>query len=165
MSIFNSSSDIKMFDEQSFYRAFEKDLYLARRSVIIESPFITLRRIDELLPVLTKLRRKGVAVTINTRNPIEHDAEYETQALVAIEQLQGLGVKVLYTVKHHRKLAIIDGSIAWNGGLNILSQHGSCEIMWRVASEDIADQLLGFIGLIASQGRTGALERRDDIIV
>lgn len=45
MSIFNSSSDIKMFDEQSFYRAFEKDLHLARRSVIIESPFITLRRI------------------------------------------------------------------------------------------------------------------------
>ena len=74
-------------------------------------------------------------------------------------------MKVLYTVKHHRKLAIIDAGIAWNGGLNILSQHGSCEIMWRVASEDIADQLLGFIGLIASQGRTGALERRDDIIV
>ena len=82
MNIFNSASDIKMFDEQSFYRAFEKDLYLARRSVIIESPFITLRRIDEPLPVLTKLRRKGVAVTINTRNPIEHDAEYETQARI-----------------------------------------------------------------------------------
>ena len=153
MSIFNNAGDIKMFDEQSFYRAFEKDLYLARRSVIIESPFITLRRIDELLPVLTKLRRKGVAVTINTRNPIEHDAEYETQALVAIEQLQGLGVKVLYTVKHHRKLAIIDGMVAWHGSLNILSQHDSCEIMWRVASEGIADQLLGFIKLTKYTGR------------
>ena len=153
MSIFNNAGDIKMFDEQSFYHAFEKDLYLARRNVIIESPFITLRRIDELLPVLTKLRRKGVAVTINTRNPIEHDAEYETQALIAIEQLQGLGVKVLYTVKHHRKLAIIDGGIAWNGSLNILSQHDSCEIMWRVASEGIADQLLGFIKLTKYTGR------------
>ena len=37
MSIFNSAGDIKMFDEQSFYRSFEKDLYLARRSVIIVS--------------------------------------------------------------------------------------------------------------------------------
>src|SRR5574344_427381 len=108
-----------MFDEKSFYRVFEKDLYLARRSVIIESPFITLRRIDELLPVLTKLRRKGVAVTINTRNPIEHEEEYEMRALIAVEKLQGLGVKVLYTVKHHRKLAIIDGMVAWNGSLNI----------------------------------------------
>ena len=153
MNIFSSPSGIQMYDEQSFYRAFEKDLYLARRSVIIESPSITLRRIDELLPMFTKLRRKGVSVTVNTRNPIEHDAEYETQALVAIEQLQGLGVKVLYTVKHHRKLAIIDGGIAWNGSLNILSQHDSCEIMWRVASEGIADQLLGFIKLTKYTGR------------
>ena len=153
MSIFSSPSGIQMYDEQSFYRTFEKDLYLARRSVIIESPFITLRRIDELLPMFTKLRRKGVSVTVNTRNPIEHDAEYETQALVAIEQLQGLGVKVLYTVKHHRKLAIIDGGIAWNGSLNILSQHDSCEIMWRVASEGIAEQLLGFIKLTKYTGR------------
>lgn len=152
MSIFSSPSGIQMYDEQSFYRAFEKDLYLAGRSVIIESPFITLRRIDELLPVFTKLRRKGVAVTINTRNPIEQDEEYEMQALVAIEQLQGLGVKVLYTVKNHRKLAIIDGVIAWNGSLNILSQHDSCEIMWRVASKGIADQLLGFIKLTKYMG-------------
>ena len=153
MNIFSSPSRTQMYDEQSFYRAFQKDLYSARKSVIIESPFITLRRIEELLPVITKLRRKGVSVTVNTRNPIEHDEEYEMQALVAIEKLQGLGVKVLYTVKHHRKLAIIDGGIAWNGSLNILSQHDSCEIMWRVASKGIADQLLGFIKLTKYTGR------------
>ena len=147
MNIFSSPSGTQMYDEQSFYRAFQKDLYSARKSVIIESPFITLRRIEELLPVVIKLRRKGVSVTVNTRNPIEHDAEYETQALVAIEQLQGLGVKVLCTVKYHRKLAIIDGMVAWHGSLNILSQNDSCEIMWRVASKGIADQLLGFIKL------------------
>ena len=153
MSIFSSPSGTQMYDEQSFYRAFQKDLYSARKSVIIESPFITLRRIEEMLPVITKLRRKGVSVTVNTRNPIEHEEEYEMQALVAIEKLQGLGVKVLYTVKHHRKLAIIDGTIAWNGSLNILSQHDSCEIMWRVASKGIADQLLGFIKLTKYIGR------------
>ena len=153
MNIFISPSGTQMYDEQSFYRAFEKDLYSARKSVIIESPFITLRRIEELLPVITKLRRKGVSVTVSTRNPIEHEEEYEMQALVAIEKLQGLGVKVLYTVKHHRKLAIIDGTVTWNGSLNILSQHDSCEIMWRVASKGIADQLLGFVKLTKYIGK------------
>jgi hypothetical protein len=147
MNIFSSQSDIRMFDEQTFYRAFEKDLHCARKSVVIESPFITLRRINELLLVITKLTKRGVSVTVNTRNPVEHDEEYETQALIAIEQLQNLGVKILFTVKHHRKLAIIDNSIAWNGSLNILSQNDSCEIMWRVASESTANQLLGFIKL------------------
>ena len=153
MSIFSSTGGVRMYDEQSFYRAFQKDLYSARKSVIIESPFITLRRIEELLPVVTKLRRKGELVTVNTSNPIEHDEEYEMQALIAVEKLQELGVKILYTVKHHRKLAIIDGGIAWNGSLNILSQHDSCEIMWRVASKGIADQLLGFIKLTKYTGR------------
>ena len=153
MSIFSSTGGVRMYDEQSFYRAFEKDLYSARKSVIIESPFITLWRIEELLPVVTKLRRKGVLVTVNTRNPIEHDEEYEMQALIAVEKLQELGVKVLYTVKHHRKLAIIDGTVTWNGSLNILSQHDSCEIMWRVASKCIADKLLVFIKLTKYTGR------------
>ena len=58
MNIFSSPSGTQMYDEQSFYRAFQKDLYSARRNVIIESPFITLRRIEELLPVIIKLRRK-----------------------------------------------------------------------------------------------------------
>ena len=142
-----------MYDEQSFYRAFQKDLYSARKIVIIESPFITLRRTEELLPVITKLRRKGVSVTVNTRNPIEHEEEYEMQALIEVEKLQGLGVKVLYTIRHHRKLAIIDGTVTWNGSLNILSQHDSCEIMWRVASKGIADQLLGFVKLTKYIGK------------
>ena len=52
MNIFSSPSGTQMYDEQSFYRAFQQDLYSARKSVIIESPFITLRRIEELLPAV-----------------------------------------------------------------------------------------------------------------
>ncbi len=140
-------NDMTMFDQQSFYKAFEKDLLLAQDEVIIESPFITVRRINELLPMLTRLRNRGVSITINTRNPIEHDIEYEAQALDSIATLQSLGVRVLYTVKHHRKLAVIDKTIIWNGSLNILSQNDSCEIMWRVNSSDAAYRLLGFINV------------------
>lgn len=78
-------NDMTMFDQQSFYKAFEKDLLLAQDEVIIESPFITIRRTNELLPTLTRLRERGVSITVNTRNPVEHDAEYEAQ-LVALAQ-------------------------------------------------------------------------------
>ena len=107
MSIFSSTGGVRMYDEQSFYRAFEKDLYSARKSVIIESQFITLRRIEELLPAVTKLRRRGVSVTVNTRNPIEHEEEYEMQALIAIEKLQGQGMKVSEVLLsgHHGEIA------------------------------------------------------------
>lgn len=141
------SSDIRMYDQETFYKAFEKDLLLAKDEVIIESPFITTKRINELLRIFTRLRNRGVAIIINTRNPEEHDTEYEIQALDSIAALQELDIKVLYTVKHHRKIAVIDKMIVWNGSLNILSQNNSCEIMWRVNSSEAAYRLLGFISV------------------
>ena len=68
------------------------------------------------------------------------------QAEEAVRRLQELDVRVMYTVKHHRKLAIIDDEILWEGSLNILSQNDSCEIMRRSVSAQLANQMLSFIG-------------------
>ena len=65
----------KLFDNNTFYKAFERDLRRAKQSVIIESPFVTSRRMEHLLPRLIKLRHKGVRVVVNTRDPEEHNEE------------------------------------------------------------------------------------------
>ena len=140
----NNSS---LFDNNTFYKAFEHDLRRARLSVIIESPFITRRRMEHLLPLLTKLRRKGMRIVVNTRNPEEHNEKYAIQSEDAVAAMQDIGIKVLYTVKHHRKLAIIDEEVLWEGSLNILSQGDSCEIMRRTYSNDLAKGMMHFIGL------------------
>ena len=140
----NNSS---LFDNNTFYKAFERDLKHAKQSVIIESPFITRRRMEHLLPILKKLRRKGVRIVVNTRSPEEHNEEYAIQAENAVASMQDIGIKVLYTVKHHRKLAIIDEEILWEGSLNILSQGDSCEVMRRTASNNLAWQMIHFIKL------------------
>ena len=137
----------KLFDNNSFYKAFERDLGHDKQSVIIESPFITSRRMEHLLPILIKLRRKGVRVVVNTRNPEEHNEEYMIQAEDAVAAMQDIGIKVLYTVKHHRKLAIIDDEILWGGSLNILSQGDSCEVMRRTVSSSLAWQMICFTKL------------------
>lgn len=136
-----------LFDNNTFYRAFERDLRCAKRSVIIESPFITSRRMVHLLPILRKLRNRGVNIVVNTRNPEEHNDEYGIQGKDAIAVMQDIGVRVLYTVKHHRKLAIIDKEILWEGSLNILSQGDSCEIMRRTKSSSLVCQMISFIKL------------------
>ena len=135
-----------LFDNSTFYKAFERDLRRARQSVIIESPFITRRRMEHLLPILTKLCRKGVQIVVNTRNPEEHNEEYAVQADDAVAAMQDIGIKVLYTVKHHRKLAIIDEEVLWEGSLNILSHGDSCEIMRRTYSGAVAEEMARFIG-------------------
>lgn len=140
-------SNSTLFDNNTFYKAFEQDLRCATQSAVIESPFITARRMECLLPLLSKLRHKGVSILVNTRSPEEHNEEYGIQAENAIATMQDMGVRVLYTVKHHRKLAIIDDEILWEGSLNILSQGDSCEIMRRTASTSLALQMMNFIKL------------------
>jgi len=70
-----------------------------------------------------------------------------TPAEVGIATLQDLGVLVLFTGGHHRKLAIIDRQITWEGSLNILSQTDSCEVMRRIESAELTKQMISFIGL------------------
>lgn len=137
----------RLFDHNTFYQAFEKDLKHSRHCVLIESPFITSKRIEYLFPILHKLRLRNVRVIINTRCPDEHSEELAIQAALAIKALQSIGVAVLYTGKHHRKLAIIDAEILWEGSLNILSQSDSCEIMRRAESQELARQMALFVGL------------------
>lgn len=136
-----------LYNQDSFYEAFLRDMRRAKAQLIIESPFITSKRVRVLLPVFEELRRKGVEIIINTRNPEEHDGAYQNQAADAIEAFQSLGAVVLYTVGHHRKLAIIDNEIVWEGSLNILSFSDSCEIMRRIASSEEARIMTKFIGV------------------
>ena len=64
-----------------------------------------------------------------------------------IAVLQDMGISVLFTGSHHRKLAVIDSRILYEGSLNILSQNDSCEVMRRIESEQLAQQMMSFIGL------------------
>ncbi len=137
----------QLFNDATFYPAFVHDLNRCRIEAIIESPFITTKRAAFLAPVLMSLKRRGVRVIINTRDPNEHETHMRIQSRMAVEEFQQAGVQVLYTDKHHRKLAILDGEILWEGSLNILSQNDSCEVMRRVESAGLAMQMLQFVKL------------------
>lgn len=140
-------ADTGLYDQDTFYRRFIYDLRNANNEVVIESPFITERRMDIILPELARLTKRGVKVIVNTKPSIEHDGFMQEQAEAAVASMQSIGVEVLLTVGHHRKLAVIDRAIVWEGSLNILSQYDSCEIMRRLQSEQLASQLLSFIKL------------------
>ena len=141
-------ADTKLFNEDTFYAAFLKDLDTCGAEVIIESPFVTCKRIAILLPALKRLKAKGVKAAVNTRDPFEQDDERNrADAHRAIAQLQSIGVQVVFTAGHHRKLAVLDRKILYEGSLNILSQNNSREVMRRIESVQLAWQMIGFAKL------------------
>ena len=137
-----------LYDETDFYRAFISDLNREKEEVIIESPYITTKRMDMLYPIFSKLTKKGIKIYEITRDPIEHEGNLRIQAEREIRGFEMLGIQVLIcSGKHHRKLAMVDRKVLWEGSLNILSQCYSREIMRRIESEAITRQMFSFLRL------------------
>lgn len=142
MSDFNSL----LCNEDTFYKQFINDLLEAKEEVIIESPYITKKRLYMLRPSFEKLVKKGVRVFILTRDPLEHDRIMAEQSEQGIQYFEALGPQVLIiSGGHHRKLAMIDRKVLWEGSLNILSQSQSREFMRRIESKELTEEMFQFL--------------------
>ncbi len=137
-----------LFDEKTFYKQFKRDLLRSKSEVVIESPFITTARMNKLAPVLQKLVNRGVKVYVVTRDPKEHQSPFAEQSEREIQHFEKIGVQALICLgNHHRKLAIIDRKILWEGSLNILSHIKSREIMRRIDDRNSTEEMFSFLKL------------------
>ncbi len=147
-SLSDSLVKSKLYDENTFYKSFIKDLKKCKEEVIIESPFITCQRMYTFSSLFQTLVERKVKVYVITRNPEEHELSMKQQAEEEIRNFEMIGVQVLITQDyHHRKLAIIDRKILWEGSLNILSQSYSREIMRRITGTRPAKEMFNFLKL------------------
>lgn len=152
MSLFwtkKPSFETKLYNEKTFYEQFIKDLIRADYKVIIESPFITTPRMELLYPVFKRLLARQIMVYLVTRDPVDHANEsMRDQSTNEILQCKELGMNIsLLKGHHHRKLAIIDNDILWEGSLNILSFSNSREIMRRIEGEKYVREIQRFLKL------------------
>lgn len=138
----------KLFDEKTFYPSFINDLLECKEEVIIESPFISLARMNHLFPIFEKLIKKDIKVYVITKCASILEEPMSSYSEKVISEFEILGVQVFAsTNNHHRKLAILDRKILWEGSLNILSQTNSREIMRRIQGENHAQIMFDFLQL------------------
>lgn len=136
----------RLFTEQGFYDAFIRDVKKAQKSVTIESPFLTEKRTLQLIRTFEKLHKRRVKVIVYTRTPKHRPYRLQGEAMRAIQTLHMVGVTIYECYDYrHRKVAIIDRAILWEGSLNILSQSKSRETMRRIVSAPLSNQMLNLI--------------------
>ena len=98
--------------------------------------------------IFQKLLKHGVKIYVITRDPKEHYEGMEMQSEAEICHCETIGIQVLIcNGNHHRKLAILDRKILWEGSLNILSQAWSREIMRRIDNEELTVQMFNYLKL------------------
>lgn len=102
----------------------------------------------QFVGIFKNLVSKGIKIYIITRDPNEHDDFMNSQAEEIIQIFERIGVQVLINSGNdHRKLAIIDRSILFEGSLNILSQNQSKEIMRRINDNKLSMEMFNFLNL------------------
>jgi phosphatidylserine/phosphatidylglycerophosphate/cardiolipin synthase-like enzyme len=138
----------RLHNEKTFYGAFSRDIRNATHEVLLESPFITMRRSSEIARLFENIVKRGVTVRVFTRHPRYHTADMRNQAKAGICILKKSGVRVITcSDMRHRKVATIDGNILWEGSLNFLSHSNSREIMRRTESQVLTQQMIHFLRL------------------
>lgn len=143
-----NSLNSQLYDEKTFYQTFWRDLENCQEEVVIESPYITYQRMKTFDRIFEKLIKKGVKIYFITRDPKEHEVGMEIQSEAVISYCERIGIQVLLCLgNHHRKLAILDRKVLWEGSLNILSQTYSREIMRRIQDDETTMEMFNFLKL------------------
>jgi DNA-binding Xre family transcriptional regulator len=127
-----------VFTHKDFLKWFTVDLANARGLVLIQSPYLSTRRINDLRLTLEKCIYRGVRVCVFVETPRNmHHKEVTADKKsfqAALNMLDGIGAHVTLFPKVHEKLAIIDETIFWEGSYNILSHLDTTERMNRWTS-------------------------------
>ena len=106
--------------------------------LLVVSPFITPKRVAQILLLLQEPLARKVEVTIVTRPAEEFAERLKTALAKIITDLNEAGVKIVFKSRIHQKFAIIDQKIVWYGSINLLSFGSSEESMMRLMSRNIA---------------------------
>jgi superfamily I DNA and/or RNA helicase/ssDNA-binding Zn-finger/Zn-ribbon topoisomerase 1 len=145
-----------VFEEGDFYPQFYRDLLSAKQEVIIDSPYITSERMRMMMPVFENLRARNINIFIITRNTEDHTSSMRAQANTEFKKMEEIGIVILpFKGNMHRKLAVIDRNITWEGSLNILSQRESQEFMRRFVGPQTANQLIALFKWDKNIGKIG----------
>lgn len=135
------ASDSDFYTEKNFWPVFLNDLRSTKESLIIMSPFVSLNRAGKLMDFFKVLPKKGVMVCIYTRPPFQQSGRLSEHAEQVINQFENYGFKVIQRKGMHQKIALIDGKIAWEGSLNILSHKDTQEQMRRFEGENTVQEI------------------------
>ena len=142
-----SGTPISLLTQVNFYNAFIEELKKAKSRVIIFSPFIIKKCVENLLETFKGVLIKKITIYVVTRKS-EFLKENRTEVEETIEELKKIGVKVIeLSEQFHHKIAAIDSSVFYYGSLNILAHSKSSDSMMVFRSRKTISHFLRIFGV------------------
>jgi superfamily II DNA or RNA helicase len=153
--IANSKQDVSaIFDSGNYSDVFEQDIIEAENEIVISSPGITMQKVERLIYLIKLRQEAGVKITVITGNPDNAMFGNAAFAYSLIEQMEIVGISVVCSDNRTECFSIIDRSLVWHGGMNLLGKEDIWDNLIRVKDSKAAAELLEM-----SFGKVGAGNR------
>jgi hypothetical protein len=150
--------EIEHFTEDDFFERFRQDLIGCEERLLVLSPFMSLNRVEAIMPAFLAALARHVMVEVYSR-PASGQPEMIRDHYERIRSRFELsGIRFCNRVNMHEKVATIDDRILWHGSLNILSHNDSRESMLRLESDEIVANVLEDLGLATNSKPSFAAE-------
>ena len=134
-----------IFDNHNFMTVFSNDISSSKSDIVIVSPYMTRKRLSQMLIILSSGLNSGAKLTIITRPEADYKEKNRPAFSDMLNSIPLTGAKLIFKSNIHQKFAIIDQRIVWYGSINFLSFGGSEERIMRLDSINIANELIGTI--------------------
>jgi len=131
-----------IFTSTNYYDVFEQDLVEAEKEIVISSPDISHEKVERFINIMKPHQEKGVKVTIITENPDNRVVGNPAYLMELIYQLRSMGISIGYTDNVNEHYAVIDRSLVWHGGMNLLGKADVWDNLIRVKDIQAASELL-----------------------
>lgn len=129
-----------IFDNSNFLTVFSNS---AKSDIVIVSPYVTKKRLSQMLSILMTGINNGAKLTVITRPETDYKERDRLSFEEMISSIKNTGASIIFKSNIHQKFAVIDQRIAWYGSINLLSFGNSEESIMRLDSLNIANELIG----------------------
>jgi len=134
-----------IFDNNNFMTVFRNDISSAKSEMIVVSPYMSKKRLSQMLSILSSGTNNGAKLTIITRPEEDHKEKDRPAVSDMVNSIRLTEANLIFKSNIHQKFAVIDQRIVWYGSINFLSFGSSEESIMRLDSINIANELIGTV--------------------
>jgi len=131
-----------IFTSTDYYEVFEQDLIEAENEIVISSPDIAHDKVERFINLMKPRQEKGIKITIITEDPDNKMTGNPAYLISLMHQLLNAGINIGYTDNVNEHYAVIDKSLVWHGGMNLLGKADVWDNLIRVIDIQAASELL-----------------------
>lgn len=133
-----------IYDETNYLEYLIQDIKLAKENILISSPYLQKKKIDEIKEVLIERYRSGTRITLSIKTLGEYENKHNNQFIVGfINEMKKEGIDIIQISNNHLKFMAVDNVVVWYGDINILGRSYNDSSLIRIKYEVLANELIG----------------------